>query len=331
MAGQEPVTTTRPAGSGLEIDDETQAAPLAPWAGPPPRQARATVLPPEDQHPPLPPGSQTQAFERQIVFHSAQVDKLFAAFAKAQGKFQSVERTRTARVESRKEGGRSYQYEYETLADVIEATREAMAENGLGCMQFPFTGRSSVTIRTMITHESGQFIGNDLMCTTDGMGPQQVASGITYLCRYSRKAIHGIAGEFDDDGAAAQQAPPRGVPQAGQRRSQQPPQNEYYEAAPPSPSRDGRDVTRTPQHAANGATIEHAGVLARIEDRANGTMAELEDGFAAAATSEELRKALRAFDALTPKPRLFMVCRAPRRPGMAPVITEMDLAHGEGQ
>lgn len=149
------------------------------------------------------PSGKTQPIERAIVRHSEEIDQLFAALAVAQGGFDEVERTLTAQVESRRTGGK-YAYEYETLADIIRATRKPLSENGLALMQFPFPGQQSITIRTMLTHKSGQWIYNDLTAAlAGGLDPQSVGSGITYLMRYARKAILGIAAGYDDDGAAA--------------------------------------------------------------------------------------------------------------------------------
>lgn len=152
------------------------------------------------------PSGKTQAIERTLVRHSEEIDQLITALAIAQGGFEEVERTLTAEVESRRTGGK-YAYEYETLADVIKATRKPLSENGLAVLQFPFPGRESLTIRTMLAHKSGQWIYNDLTCALPGgLDPQSVGSGITYLQRYARKAILGIAAGYDDDGKAASQA-----------------------------------------------------------------------------------------------------------------------------
>lgn len=152
--------------------------------------------------------SKTQQIERVIVRHSDEIDQLITALAIAQGGFDELDRTLTAQVESRRTGGK-YEYEYETLADVIRATRKPLSENGLAVMQFPFPGRESITIRTMLAHKSGQWICNDLTASLVSLDPQAIGSGITYLQRYARKAILGLAAGYeDDDGAAATKAAP---------------------------------------------------------------------------------------------------------------------------
>jgi hypothetical protein len=172
------------------------AAP-APLAVPPRPVMGQVVMAPTPSAPSEPP-----QLERSIFSSSDKVNELVLALAKAKLQFGDLERTREARVQSRREGGASYTYDYETLADVIRATDQALSGNGLVVLQFPFTVRGGLTLRTMLMHASGQWLSNDLSCSLPDLSPQVIGSGITYLERYARKAILGIAAAYDDDDGA---------------------------------------------------------------------------------------------------------------------------------
>lgn len=264
------------------------------------------------------PPHRTQAFERVIVKHSNEIALLVTALAKAQGEFGDVERTLKAEIESRRTNSK-FEYTYETLADVIRATRKPLSDNGLAVMQFPFPSKETLTLRTMLTHSSGQWIYNDMVCTTDGLDPKAVGSGTTYLMRYSRKAILGIAvgsDEEDDDGAAAMQQHRRPAPQAAQRRSEQPQAPvQAKEQEQPKPVAETR-----PQAAPTG-------VVSAVETHANGaTVVTLDTGFRASTRDEEIVKALKVFQ-VTKNARVTLLTRpSASGPQYLPVVEEATLA-----
>lgn len=203
----------RPEDPLMDTQEQTKTAPIV--EGPPesaPLATRSQVMPREE-----PAAARTQQAERVIVRHSEQVDQLFAAMAAAQAEegFGDIEKTKTARVESRRDGARSYSYTYETLKDVLNATRPFLGKHGVSFMQFPFPGRESLTIRTLLGHSSGQWLYNDLSAAMSGLDPQAVGSGISYLRRYAAKSILGIAADDeDDDGKAASGPAATPVPDA---------------------------------------------------------------------------------------------------------------------
>lgn len=160
------------------------------------------------------PAGRTQSSERTIVRHSDQIDQLITALAMAQGEpgYGDIEKTKTARIEKR--AGGSFTYTYETLKDVLDATRPFLAKHGVAFMQFPFPARETVTIRTMIAH-AGQWLYNDLTATIVSPSPQDVGSGISFLRRYAAKSILGVSAEDeDDDGAAASRVQAAPAPDA---------------------------------------------------------------------------------------------------------------------
>jgi len=150
--------------------------------------------------------------------HSESIGRVAMALAQAQGEFQEIEKTLTAKVESRREGARSYTYQYTDLASVLAAVRPALSKYGLALMQFPSVRAKSVVVTTMLAHgESGEWIQGDLVVALDNLDPQAVGSATTYARRYGVTALLGVAaGEQDDDGQAAMKrkaesgAPPEG-------------------------------------------------------------------------------------------------------------------------
>jgi hypothetical protein len=265
-----PVDVADAPATTLDLDPEPAPQALAP-AQPPAPPRRPQVVPPPERRPAV-------AFERAIVQHSDTIGKLVGALAKAQGAFKDLERTRESRITLKTGGG--YTHQYETLADVIAATQEALSANGLAVMQFPFPGPASLTIRTLLAHESGEWIYNDLSATLYGNDPQNVGIGITYLMRYARKAILGISASYDDaDGAPQETAPPQAAP----RRSAAPPPAREA-AAPQAPAAPSAHVSPS-----------NVGKITATDERGGAFMLKLDTGFQAATRNAELTQAAKTF------------------------------------
>jgi hypothetical protein len=163
---------------------------------------------------------------------------LAKALALAQSRFPTVKKARTAEVES----GDGYlrTYAYADLADLLEAVRGPLAENGLSLLQ-PITwdGRCPWLV-TRLLHVSGQWIESAYRLTAFDQ-PQHMGSAITYARRYAAAALLGIAAEEDDDGQAAERmAARRGRPRAeeGSEAPQDPrrPRNPSSPATAPAPA-----------------------------------------------------------------------------------------------
>jgi hypothetical protein len=135
---------------------------------------------------------------------SADLGALFAALAKAQASFASA--SRDAENEGFKRGGKASRYA--TLESVIEATKMGLAENGLALLQMPGNQGTSITVTTILGHgESGQWVESTFAVAPSRFDAQGAGSVITYLRRYSRMAVCGIAPEDDDGNAASIEAP----------------------------------------------------------------------------------------------------------------------------
>lgn len=137
---------------------------------------------------------------------SQAIDQLATALAKAQGEFLAAERNHTAKVQSKKGEGSSYQYNYADLAAYHEVSRDALAANGLSVVQSPTTDGDKVTTITLLMHASGQYIEFDPLTMIadhkpdEHPTPQAIGSSLTYCRRYALSAALNMAAD-DEDGA----------------------------------------------------------------------------------------------------------------------------------
>jgi len=130
---------------------------------------------------------------------SAEVDKLVAALAKAQGAFPEIERNRTVRVRP-KSGGQEYEFKYATLSAIIDAIRKPLSENGLAYTQIiSHDADSGFYVLTTTLYCGNQFLSSKTPIIIEGQTNQQFGSALTYMKRYALAAILGIAAEEDDD------------------------------------------------------------------------------------------------------------------------------------
>jgi hypothetical protein len=129
---------------------------------------------------------------------------LAAAYVKAQAEMPSIDKGKTARVDT-KSGG-SYSYSYADLADALDAIRPILAKHGLAVVQDPVSRQRSIDVFTTLLHESGECMSFGPLTFPTGDTPQAVGSAITYARRYALLAALGLATE-DDDGQTARTTP----------------------------------------------------------------------------------------------------------------------------
>lgn len=154
---------------------------------------------------------------------SLSTQQVCGALAIAQGTFKTPRRTKPATIEGTTRDGRrySYKYMYAPLEELIEATKEGLAANGLARQQYLATRGDQPIIRTIIWHSSGEWIASDYPVFPTKEGAQGFASGVTYARRYGLSLALGLAPEDDDDANVAENnlpadtdAPPSGKPAA---------------------------------------------------------------------------------------------------------------------
>jgi len=123
---------------------------------------------------------------------SPEVANLFFALSAAQGEFRAVE--------SDKEN-KHLKSRYASLGAYLDAIRAPLAKHGLAVMQFTTIVGDRLRITTVLAHESGEWISNDLGLPIEKVSLQGIGTAMTYGRRYSLTALIGLA-QYDDDGAA---------------------------------------------------------------------------------------------------------------------------------
>lgn len=119
--------------------------------------------------------------------------ELFGAYVKAQSEMGSVLKGET---------NAHFSSKYADLATVIAAVLPAFNKNGLAVIQSPSFDGETVTIETVVAHDSGAFMRSSISMRPTKGDPQGIGSAVTYGRRYSLLALAGVAPE-DDDGNAA--------------------------------------------------------------------------------------------------------------------------------
>lgn len=117
-----------------------------------------------------------------------------------------------------------FKSQYTSLDHMIDETKPILQKHGLTVMQFPGGDGEKITVRTMILHETGEWIETEpLTLRPVKLDPQGAGSAITYARRYSYAAALSLSLGDDDDGNAAsagQPQKPASQPAQQQRTSQ---------------------------------------------------------------------------------------------------------------
>jgi hypothetical protein len=134
------------------------------------------------------------------------------AFTRAMVQFKrnppTIEKTRQAKVDSKKGEGASFAYKYANLADVCRGIIQQLAELGITHKHAFKQEGSAITVRCTLTHELGHTDSAELTAHIDTSGGknslQGLGSATTYLERYTLLGVCGLAldDEQDDDGQA---------------------------------------------------------------------------------------------------------------------------------
>jgi len=129
---------------------------------------------------------------------SETINKLTAALVKFQGMMLKVGKDSI---------NPHFKNRYASLSTIIEATQKPLADCGLAIIQLP---EGENCLRTMLVHESGEFISESYRMTPSKNDPQGLGSAITYQRRYALGAILNLNIDEDDDGnQASAKAPAR--------------------------------------------------------------------------------------------------------------------------
>jgi len=129
--------------------------------------------------------------------HTESIANLAAALSAAQAEIENA---------SKNAQNPHYKSQYADLAEIINTVRPVLTRHGLAVVQFPGFSDGVVTVETILTHKSGEWVSGVAGTPAPKQDPQGVGSALTYLRRYSLAALCAIAQE-DDDGNAARSAP----------------------------------------------------------------------------------------------------------------------------
>lgn len=150
-----------------------------------------------------------------VMNSSEKVGVLFSALAKAQAKFDEINRNKTAKVRgtNRKDGTAvEYSYRYADLGATLAAILPALNSEGIALIQPVRVTSKGVVVTTILMHgESEQWVSEEYEIPAYS-SPQDQGSAITYARRYSVWCLAGVAPEDDDDGKGAQDARPLSEP-----------------------------------------------------------------------------------------------------------------------
>src|SRR5215510_15083040 len=125
---------------------------------------------------------------------------LYAAFARAQLKFGSISKDTTVNVKNKDQNKSSYSFKYATLADILEAVRKPLAEEGLSLLQplEPAQG-GGMWLKTLLVHAEGGIMESRVFVATGHNDIKQLGALITYLRRYTLTSMLCLASEEDED------------------------------------------------------------------------------------------------------------------------------------
>jgi ERF superfamily len=132
------------------------------------------------------------------IVKSESISKLVSALALAKAAFAPV--LKLSENPGFKRNGRASKYA--DLATAIAATEDALLANGLVVSQFPVNEGDRVGALTLLTHSSGEYLGEAFTLPLGQQNAQTGVAAVTYARRTGYLAALGIASE-DDDGQTA--------------------------------------------------------------------------------------------------------------------------------
>lgn len=107
-----------------------------------------------------------------------------------------------------------FKNDYASLDTIIDEVRPLLAKHGLVLMQFPGGDGEKFTLRSMLIHESGEWIESEPITMRPVKNdPQGIGSCSTYARRYSMSAMLSLNTGADDDGNEASQTPTKSYEQ----------------------------------------------------------------------------------------------------------------------
>lgn len=142
------------------------------------------------------PDTTLQTFSgTQSMIMSTGITKISAALVKAQ------RNTTTALKDAKNPYFKS---SYADLNSVIDAVQPALNDQGIAILQPIVQANGKNYVRTLLMHESGEYLGSDNEIVTKPNGTaQDLGSGISYARRYGLQSLLSVKTAEDDDGNRA--------------------------------------------------------------------------------------------------------------------------------
>jgi hypothetical protein len=126
---------------------------------------------------------------------SEMINEISKAMANAQGEMEPA-------LKSSKNP--FFKSNYADLAAIMESIKVPLKKNDLSVWQDVITNDKGISVCTMVSHSSGQWIEfGPLEIVLAKRDAQSVGSAITYAKRYALSAAVGVVSDNDDDGEAA--------------------------------------------------------------------------------------------------------------------------------
>lgn len=123
--------------------------------------------------------------------HSNELNELFKAMAQFRANFSQP-------IKDKKNP--FFNSKYVPLENITEAIDKAIEGTGLSYVQYATSEGQDVSVSTMITHESGQYIEFEpLTLPAVKSDPQALGSAVTYARRYALASVFGVTSDVDDD------------------------------------------------------------------------------------------------------------------------------------
>ncbi|NTS31310.1 ERF family protein [Phyllobacterium sp. BT25] len=150
----------------------------------------------------------TKLMDLQDRWEKNQARKAFeAAMSAAKAEIPEIKKSRKVDFTSGK--GRT-NYQYEDLAGIMSAVAPVLSKHGLHVRyRTAAEPNMPISVTCIISHSMGHSEENTLTAGRDDSGNknsiQAIGSTVTYLQRYTLKAVLGLAAAADDDGSTADQ------------------------------------------------------------------------------------------------------------------------------
>lgn len=126
---------------------------------------------------------------------SESISELAKALAKFNGEISKI---------SKDAANPFFKNHYATLDAIIDEARPILTKNGLSILQLPSGDGENAIIKTLLIHESGEYIESEsLVMKPVKNDPQAIGSCFTYMRRYSLSSFLCLNTGEDDDGNKA--------------------------------------------------------------------------------------------------------------------------------